>query len=195
MKLKLCVLSPMLGFVVAASLSAGAYVALPATTASADTHMNCVTFDNEGNILSWVPNCTQTIHAPTGSNSNPSADPCNQADTGTLTMTDSHDTIHVTVNGKGDIGLTNTDGGPVTFTPDDPTMPSGSGQWTSWFGASLWFGASPPKNLNSVLHGTSNMTVYLSDGTVVTNHETLHMSFSASGVQISFDKSVLTCGG
>jgi hypothetical protein len=148
-----------------------------------------VTFGNQGNIVSVVPNCTETIHAPAGPSSSPSADPCNPADTGTLIMTDSHDTLHLTVNGAGDVWVTNTDGGPVTFTPDDPTMPSGTGQWTSWFGASL-------NSKIVILHSTFNMTVYLSDGTVVINHGTIHMSFTASGIpRFSFDKPVLTCGG
>jgi hypothetical protein len=187
MQLKSSVLRPLLGLMVAASVSVGAYAALPAMGAFAETHSNCATFDNNGNVVSVVPNCSQTIHAPSGASSSPSTDPCNGA-TGTATMNDIHDIFHVNVNGAGDVWITNTDNGTFTFVPDDPTMPSGSGQWSAWFGGSL-------NNQNTVLTSTFNLTVHLSDGSVVTNHEIMHVTFSASGPNFSFDKPVLSCGG
>jgi hypothetical protein len=178
---------PLMGLAVTAFVGLGTYGVATAPSAFAETHSNCVSFDSSGNITGVTPNCSETFHSPSGSSSNPGADPCNPTDTGTITMNNTQDVFHVTVNGAGDVWLTNTDSGTVSFVPDDSTMAGGSGHWTAWFGGSL--------NRNSaVLHSTFNIAVHLSDGTTLTSHETVHMSMSASGVQISFDKLVLTCG-
>jgi hypothetical protein len=170
---------------VAAALTAIAYMGPAATRAlAAETHSNCATFDNSGNILSLTPNCSETVHAPSPPNSFPGANPCT-GDPGTITLNDNHSVFHINVNGAGDAWLTGTDGGAASFTPDNPSAPSGSGTWTSWFGGSM-------NNKSAVFHSTFNLSIRLSDGSTVTKHDTAHTTITATGVMITFDKPTMT---
>ena len=176
-----------LAALVVASGGAGAYVgAAPSAAFAAETHSNCATFDNNGNILSVTPNCSETVHFASPPSSFPGANPCT-GDSGTVTINDDHSVFHVNVNGAGDLWLTGTDGGTTSFTADHPPAPSGSGTWTSWFGASM-------NSKSAVFHNTFNSTFHLSDGTTVTMHDTAHTTITATGVVISFDKPTLNCG-
>jgi hypothetical protein len=159
-----------------------------ATHALAETHTNCATFDNNGNILSLTPNCSQTVHAPSPPFSFPAQNPCT-GDTGTVNFTDTHSVFHINVNGAGDAWFTGTDGGPASFVPDSSSALTGSGTWTSWFGSSL-------NNKSAVFHSTFNLTVHFPNGTTVSMHDTMHETITANGVVFSFDKPTFSanCG-
>jgi hypothetical protein len=177
---------PVLLAVVVASAGIGAYMGTaPIRVLAAETHSNCATFDNNGNILSVTPNCSETFHAPPSSNSFPSPNPCTGAP-GVVTLNDSHSVFHVNVDGASDVWLTGTDGGSASF--DAVSGPSGSGTWTSWFGGAL-------NNRSSVFSSTFRVAIHLSDGTLVTMHDTSHTTITATGVVMSFDKPTLHCGG
>jgi hypothetical protein len=83
--------------------------------------------------------------------------------------------FHVTVNGAGDVWLTQTQTGSISFVPFNASQPSYSGHIASWFGGSL------NKN-NSVIHDTSNARLRGSDGSTVALHMVDHTSFSARGI-------------
>lgn len=155
--------------------------ALPVTAAAAETHSNCATFDNNGNILSVTPNCTQTIQQTGGQPmSEQVTNPCNN-DPGTLTLDITHQVFHINVNGASDVWLTGTTNGTTTFVPVDKNEPSGAGHWTSWFGASL------NKN-NAVFHDTINLDAHFTNGQTVTFHMVDHMSITPGGVSNTFSK-------
>lgn len=153
---------------------------------AAETHSNCVTFDNNGNIFSVVPNCTQTQVLKNQTVSFPTSNPCSGA-LGTLTLNFSNQIFHVNVNGAGDVWLTGTQTGAVSFVPLDSSQPSYFGHTVSWFGASL------NKN-NAVVHDTSNATLTGTDGSRITMHMVDHMSLNANGVVNSFSMSRVSCG-
>ena len=126
---------------------------------------------------------TQTFHDET--QSFPSVEPCTGV-TGTLTIT-FNGVAHVTFLTSG-IGAGT---GWATFTATGTFVFAGSngitetGKFTIWDGENL--------NLNNfattailVAHGTA------SDGSTFKFHAVMHISVSASGIQMSFDK--LTCG-
>jgi hypothetical protein len=58
--------------------------------------------------------------------------PCSGA-TGTVTTTQ-NGVLHVTMHPDGHFHLTGTFTGPFTFVPDDPTQPTFTGRFTTWFG-------------------------------------------------------------
>lgn len=170
---------PVLAALVVASVGAGAYVgAAPMAASAAETHTNCATFDNNGNLISVVPNCTETISQQGGQpQSMPGVDPCT-GDTGTLTMNFTHQVFHLTVNGASDVWNTGTQNGTVTFTPDNSSAPSGSGSWEAWFGASL-------NKQNAVLHDTLNTVIHLTTGQTATFHMIDHMNFAGTGTIVT----------
>jgi hypothetical protein len=97
--------------------------------------------------------------------------------------------IHVTYltagQGAGAFWATGTMTGDFTLTPDDAAQPSYTGHFTTWFGDN--------NNLQNgsetsilVIHGTG------SDGSTLLFHEVAHLSASATGTTVSFDKP--TCG-
>lgn len=156
------------------------------TAAAAETHSDCVTFDDQGNVTSVVPSCTMTVHAdnvPTMTQSG--FNPCT-GDPGTEVITTKQDVFHVTVNKDGDVWVTSTSNGTASFVPADPSLPVYTGTWTSWFGGSL-------NKQNSVLHDTFTFRVRDGVNTIV-SHTTDHMSFSASGTPNIFSQSALSCG-
>jgi hypothetical protein len=160
-----------------ALLAIGAAVALGVTVpgvASAETHSNCATFDNNGNIISVTPNCTQTISVQGGQPQSMSVvNPCN-GDSGTVTMGITHQIFHINVNGAGDLWITGTQNGPVSFTPIDPTAASGKGAWASWFGGSS-------NNRNSVMTDTINLDLHLTSGQELTLHAVDHVTITGTG--------------
>ena len=158
-----------------------AMASMPMTAAAAETHSNCATFDNNGNIISVTPNCTQTIQQKGGQPmSMPSTNPCTN-DSGTLTLFITEQVFHITVNGAGDVWVTGTTNGRTSFVSNDPNAPSGTGHWTAWFGGSL------NKN-NTVLHDIFNLNVHYTNGQTVTFHMINHMSITPSGVSNTFSK-------
>lgn len=163
---------------------------VPKAAAAAETHFNCATFDSQGNIVSVVPNCTQTISMQGGDpQSIPGAfNPCTGG-TGTLTLSFTHQVFHINVNGAGDFWITGTQNGTATFTPDDPTAAVGSGSWTTWFGGAQ-------NNQNGVLHDTFNLQVHFPNGLTATLHMIDHITFSGTGTITSmFSKGSAATGG
>jgi hypothetical protein len=112
--------------------------------------------------------------------------PCTGAP-GTITATASNGVFHITTLANGTFWATFTAQGTVTFVPDNPADASASGHFASWDGEN--------GNLqNGTETSTFNAVLVGSDGSHVGAHETFHMSGSASGGSITFDKMVLTCG-
>jgi len=169
-----------------ASLGGGAYLGSASThVLAAETHSNCATFDNSGNILSLTPNCSETVQAAPSSMSSSSPNPCTGAP-GTFTMNDNHSVFHLNVNGAGDAWLTGTDGGRASFAAVPPGA-SGSGPWTSWFGAGF-------NKQSLVMSSTIHLSIRLSDGTSVTMRDVSHLTITPGGAVISFNKPTFTCG-
>jgi hypothetical protein len=123
--------------------------------------------------------------------STPVTNPCN-GEKGTLTAIAANEVFHetfFTAPGADEFWVTGTDEGTATITPDTPGGGSASGHFVSWFGESS-------NNQNDVQHATNTFNLTGSDGTHVVMHETFHLSTSATGVTVSFDKSTMTlsCG-
>ena len=118
--------------------------------------------------------------------SDTNGNPCSGAP-GTFTLFAKNAIAHVTVNDNG-FWATFTATGTGSFTPTDPSQPSGAGHFTLWDGEN-----------GNLRNGTATFTfhvrVLFTDGSIVTMHEVAHMSISANGINsISFDKMRLTCG-
>lgn len=158
--------------------AASAAVIVPTSVGAAETHTDCVTVDDMGNILSVVPNCSETLAGQTQPPQVfPSPNPCN-GDTGTITITTARSVFHVNVNGAGDVWATGTSTGTISFTPDDPSQPSAGGHTTSWFGVEL-------NNRNSVMTDTFESTLRSTDGHTITVNGVDHVTLNANGTVTS----------
>jgi len=135
-------------------------------------------FDANGNLLSVVPNCTETMVIKNQIFSMPSSNPCSFVP-GILTFDYTNSIFHVNVNGASDVWVTQTQTGSITFVPTNALQPSYAGHITIWFGASL------NKN-NFVFHDTFNATLRGTDGSTITFHMVDHMSVSATGMTNAF---------
>jgi hypothetical protein len=93
--------------------------------------------------------------------------------------------LHFTVNKAGDFWATGTMTGTAAVVPLDASNPSFTGHFTMWFGES-------DNKQNGVDHSTFTVHLAGSDGSTIKAHETAHVSSSASGMTVSFDK--LSCG-
>lgn len=124
---------------------------------------------------------TQTFHHIT--QTFPASNPCTGV-TGTVTLT-FNSVVHVTMDTTTGTGhMTETMTGDFVFVPDDPTQPTFTGHFTSWDGENQNiqnFTATATFNL----HGTG------SDGSRLQGHFLAHISVSATGITIRFDK--MTC--
>jgi hypothetical protein len=128
---------------------------------------------------------TQTFHNAT--DSFPAANPCSGAP-GTVSVT-YNGVFHVTTltsgQGAGTFWATGTMTGEFVLTPDDATQPTYTGHFTTWFGDN-----------NNLRNGTETAILSLhgvgSDGSTLRFHDVAHLSVSASGVRVSFDKP--SCG-
>lgn len=128
---------------------------------------------------------TQTYQDATDSFSTPN--PCTGV-SGTVTET-YNGAFHVTEltsgQGAGTLWATGTLTGDFVFTPDDATQPSYAGHFTTWFGDN-----------NNLQNGTETETLSIhgtgSDGSTLRFHEVSHMSVSATGTTLFFDRP--TCG-
>jgi len=124
---------------------------------------------------------TQTFHNATDSFA--AANPCTGAP-GTVTLT-YNGVLHFTVNKAGNLWATGTQTGDFLLVPDDPLQPTYTGHFTAWFGVS--------DNLqNGVDHSIFTIHGTGSDGSTLQFHDTMHLSMSASGAVVSFDKP--SCG-
>jgi hypothetical protein len=129
-------------------------------------------------VLAKAVSFTQTIHNETDTMA--SANPCTGAP-GTLTIT-YNAVFHVTMDTTTGTGhFTSTAAGTFVFVPDDPTQPTYTGHFATWDGEN--------QNIrNSAATFTFNVHGTGSDGSVLNFHEVAHLSVSATGVTISFDK-------
>jgi hypothetical protein len=91
--------------------------------------------------------------------------------------------LHDTINKAGDFWATGTMTGDVVAVPLDPSQPTFTGHFTTWFGDS-------DNKQNEVEHSTFSVHATGSDGSQITFHETAHVSTNASGngLVVSFDK-------
>ena len=128
----------------------------------------CTFTQNDHGLTQTFPSNVPCIDAPTG------------PPTGTLTLT-YNDVFHVTVNKAGDVWATGTMEGRFSFIPFDPSRPSYTGHFATWFGESI-------NQNNSVFHDTFNVHGTGSDGSTLSFHMVSHMSVSASGITLTFDK-------
>ncbi len=158
----------------------------PTHASAAETHSNCLTFDSNGNIVNAVPSCSETMTLKNQSMSMPGQNPCSGAP-GTLSMLVSNQIMHATVNGAGDIWITQTQTGSISFIPTAHSQPSYFGHSTDWFGASL-------NRSNAVFSNTSNARLRGTDGTTISVHVVGHTSFSATGAMRSFSFGGFSCG-
>jgi hypothetical protein len=112
--------------------------------------------------------------------------PCTGAP-GTVTGTATNGVAHMTTLANGTFWATFTAEGTITFVPDNPADASASGHFAAWDGEN--------GNLrNGTETSTFNAVLSGSDGSRVSVHEVAHMSTSASGGSITFDKPHMTCG-
>ena len=120
---------------------------------------------------------TQTDHNATAVLDQPN--PCTGA-AGTFTLT-YNDVFHITTLDNGTFWGTYTQTGTFAFAPDDASQPSYTGRFAFWDGEN-----------GNLRNATETLTFTLrgvgSDGSTLAFHETAHMSVSATGVTISFDK-------
>ncbi len=125
---------------------------------------------------------TQTIKNETDQMAN-NPNPCTGA-LGTLTLTWSgvfHVTELTSGQGAGTFWATGTQAGTLSWVPNDSSQPSYTGHFANWFGDN--------NNLhNGSETSTFNVAIKGTDGSSYTIHEVVHMSVSATGVSISFDK-------
>ena len=128
---------------------------------------------------------TQNMHGATATfpTNVPCVDPPNSSPTGLLTIT-YNDVFHIAVNKAGDAWVTGTTEGNFSFAPFPPRTVSYTGHFASWFGLSF-------NRNNSVVHDTFNVHGTGSDGSTLSFHMVDHMSMSASGIVLVFDKA--TC--
>jgi len=124
---------------------------------------------------------TQTFHDVT--QTLPSGNQCTGVP-GTVTVT-VNGVFHVTMDTTTGTGhMTETTTGSFVFVPDDPTQPTVTGHFASWNGENQNiqnFASTATFNL----HGTG------SDGSRLQGHFLAHISVSATGITIQFDK--MTC--
>ncbi len=128
-------------------------------------------------------NYTQTFHNAT--DSFPAANPCT-GDPAMITMT-YNGVFHVTEltsgRGAGTLWATGTQAGDIVITPSDPSLPTYTGHFAAWFGDN-----------NNLQNGVETSTISIhatgSDGSTLDYHDVEHLSVSATGVTVSFDKPV-----
>jgi hypothetical protein len=112
--------------------------------------------------------------------------PCTGAP-GTVTATATNGVFHITTLANGTSWATFTAEGTITFVPDNPADASASGHFLAWDTDNVNLQNETETNaFNAVLVG--------SDGSLVGVHEIFHISTSANGGTITFDKPHLTCG-
>ncbi|TMD92170.1 MAG: hypothetical protein E6I73_02625 [Chloroflexi bacterium] len=140
---------------------------------------------NPQTLQGGIPNCTFTATSHgvvTVDKAN--VNPCSNVVGTATTVTNS--IVHATVNGAGDVWVTNTVTAHFSFVPNAPGPPSYSGEMTFWFGASL------NKN-NLVFHDTGNIVLKGSDGSQLTLHILDHLNTSPSGAVNTFSIMSFTC--
>ena len=126
---------------------------------------------------------TTTHFSDTGSF--PEVNPCSGA-TGTLTIV-TEGVLHTTALDNGTFHETGTDTGTFTFVPDDPSQPTYTGQFASWFGQNV-------NSRNFTETSTFNVALTGSDGSRLTVHVVAHVTLHADGtVTVEFEEMRLHC--
>jgi hypothetical protein len=120
---------------------------------------------------------TQTIHNATETDTD--VNPCTGAP-GTLTLT-YNAIFHVTTLANGTYWATFTQTGSFSFVPFDSSQQSYTGHFTVWDGDN-WNNQNTTETAAFSVHGTG------SDGSKLAFHDTEHISSSATGLTVSFDK-------
>ena len=110
--------------------------------------------------------------------------PCTGA-TGTITD-EEQDVFHITALADGTLHLTGHSTVAITFAPDDPTQVAYAGHETFAF-------SEAGNSRNFVTTTTSHVRVRGTDGTFITVAEVAHLTVSATGVTVSFDRPTLIC--
>jgi hypothetical protein len=106
---------------------------------------------------------------------------------GTLSAVAANEVFHITTHADGDLWVTGTAEGTVTFVPFEEGV-SYSGHFATWFGEAV-------NNKNSVGHSTGTFVLAGTDGSRAVIHMTSHLSTNAHGaVTVEFEKSSLHCG-
>ena len=159
-------------------------LAIPVTASAAEVHTPFCGID-PNTLTGGTPNCSFTLNSHGVVTVDPAnVNPCSGV-VGTATTT-TNSVVHVTVNGAGDVWVTNTVTGHFSFVPNVAGPPSYAGEMTFWFGASL------NKN-NLVFHDTGNIVVNGSDGSQITFHILDHLNTSGSGAVNTFSVISFTC--
>src|SRR5512135_2381802 len=130
---------------------------------------------------------TQTFHNATDTFQQliPCIGPDAAGANGTITIT-YNGVMHFTVNEAGDFWGTGTETGTAVAVPDDPSLPTYTGHFTTWFGVS-------ENNRNYVESQTFTVHATGTDGSSITFHETMHLTYNGNGeLVVSFDKAM--CG-
>jgi hypothetical protein len=126
---------------------------------------------------------TTTHFSDTGSF--PEVNPCSGA-TGTATV-DFKGVRHITALDNGTFHETGTDTGTFTFVPDDPSQPTYTGHFASWFGQNV-------NSRNFTETSTFNVALKGSDGSRLTVHLVAHVTLHADGTAtVEFEKQQLHC--
>jgi hypothetical protein len=127
---------------------------------------------------------TETIHF-SDTVSFPEVNPCSGA-TGTLTI-DFKGVFHITALDNGTFHVTGTDTGTFTFVPDDPSQPTYTGHFASWFGENV-------NSRNFTATSTFNLVLKGSDGSRLKEHALFHFTVNANGTVTSeFEIDEFTC--
>ena len=134
-------------------------------------------------VFAAATSFTVTFHDVT--ESFPDTNPCSGA-AGIVTLT-YNGVVHVTLLRNGTSHFTITQTGDLVFVPANSAEPTFTGHFTFWDGENENRSSDTDTEI-FVVHAVG------SDGSTVTIHEVEHVSVSASGVTISFDKPKLTCG-
>ena len=157
---------------------------IPVTASAAEVHTPFCGVDPI-TLLGGTPNCTYTLNSHGVVTVDPAnVNPCSLV-VGTATTT-TNSVVHVTVNGAGDVWVTNTVTAHFLFVPNVAGPPSYAGEETFWFGASL------NKN-NMVFHDIGNIVLNGSDGSQLTLKILDHLNTSGSGAVNSFSVMSFTC--
>jgi hypothetical protein len=118
--------------------------------------------------------------------SNPTQNPCT-GDAGTITAVAKTEKFHITTQADGNFWMTGSAQGTVAFAPTDPSAPSASGHFATWFGESS-------NEKNDVQHDTATFQLWTTDGHHVVVKMKDHLSTNANGVvTVNFSNMSLSC--
>jgi hypothetical protein len=113
--------------------------------------------------------------------------PCD-GEAGQLEAIAANSVFHITTQADGDLWLTGTDEGTVTFTPSQAGGVFYSGHFTQWFGNAV-------NRKNEVEHFTGTFVLKGTDGSRVTVHSKAHMSTNGRGEPtVGFEVKEVHCG-